>query len=192
LASTAARPSPSSRNSAVPARVSARIRIAAAIVVAVATFVGMIVLVIRIRSDDRGIGHVSFASTQPAVAPFGQFSETRVSVGSRCLRVLVASSPSQRVQGLREVRSLAPYDGMLFVFAGDSTASFTMAGTPTPLDITFFSGRRIPVDHKQMKPCVDGTDATCPEYDAKERYRYALEQPAGSPSASGTLGACSG
>ncbi len=88
------------------------------------------------------------------------------------------------------MQSLGAYDGMLFVFPGDSSAGFTMAGTPLPLDITFFSDRRIPVDHAQMKPCLRGTDATCPEYDAKERYRYALERPAGSSPASGALAAC--
>jgi uncharacterized membrane protein (UPF0127 family) len=160
------------------------------LVVALGALAGTIVLVVRIRSDESGTGRLNFASTRPAVAPFAEFSETRVAVDSRCLRVLVASSASQRVQGLRDVRSLAPYEGMLFVYPGDSTARFTMAGTPTPLDITFFSARGLPVERVRMAPCPDASDARCPEYGSKARYRYALEQPSGSASASGALGAC--
>jgi uncharacterized membrane protein (UPF0127 family) len=171
-------------------RVPARVRTAAAVVVALGAVVGMIALVVRIRSDESGVGSLSFASSRPAAAPLGEFSETRLAVGSRCLRVLVASSESQRVQGLRDVRSLAPYEGMIFVYPSDSSAHFTMAGTPTPLDITFFSARGVPVDHAQMTPCPAGNDATCPEYASKQAYRYALELPAGSGSAPGALGAC--
>lgn len=165
---------------------------AAAIVVALGALVGMIVLVVHIRADESGVGHLSFASTTPAVAPFSAFTETRVGVGGRCLRVLVASTPAQRTEGLRDVRSLAPYAGMLFVNRGDSTARFTMAETPTPLDITFFSSRGVLVDHAQMTPCPNGTDSTCPVYESKAAYRYALERLTGSASASasGSLGAC--
>ena len=178
------------------AQVPARVRVAAALVVALGALAAMIVLVGRIRSDESGTGRLNFASTRPAVAPFAEFSETRVAVDSRCLRVLVASTLSQRVQGLRDVRSLAPYEGMLFVYPGDSTARFTMARTPTPLDITFFSARGLPVDRVRMAPCPDASDARCPEYASRTRYRYALERPAGAASsgasatASGALGAC--
>ena len=168
----------------------ARVRNAAALVVALGALAGMIVLVVRIRTDESGVGRLKFAPTRPADAPFSEFSETRVSVDARCLRVLVASTPGQRVQGLRDVRSLAPYQGMLFVYPGDATARFTMAGTPTPLDITFFSARGVPVDRARMTPCRDRSDARCPEYASRTRYRYALEQPASSASASGALGAC--
>jgi uncharacterized membrane protein (UPF0127 family) len=95
--------------------------------------------------------------------------------------VLVASTETQRVQGLRGVRSLAPFEGMVFVFPRDTNARFTMADTPTPLDITFFSARGVPIDEVRMTPCPQGTDASCPEYASKDPYRYALERPAGSP-----------
>jgi uncharacterized membrane protein (UPF0127 family) len=163
---------------------------AAAIVVAVGALAGMVALVVHIRSDESGVGKLHFASTTPAVAPFAAFSEARVAVGSKCLRVLVASTPAQRNQGLREVTSLRPYDGMLFVNPADTTARYTMAQTPTPLDITFFSSSGVPVDDQQMTPCPNGTDATCPEYEAKDHYRYALERPTGSAPLSGSLGGC--
>jgi len=172
--------------------VSTRVRITAAIVVAVGALAGMVVLVVRVRSDENGVGHLRFAATSPASAPFGDFDEARVAVGGRCLSVLVALSPTQREQGLREVRSLGPYAGMLFVNRSDTNDRYTMADTPVPLDITFFSDTGVPVDRAQMAPCPGGTDATCPAYASKKRYRYALEQPAGSGTASGALGSCAG
>jgi uncharacterized membrane protein (UPF0127 family) len=165
-------------------------RIAVAVVVALGALAGMIAIVARIRADESTAGHLAFASSTPAAAPFGQFSEARVAVGPNCLRVLVASSVTQRVQGLRDVRSIAPYDGMLFVFPSDTDARFTMAATQLPLEARFFSARGTPVDDVSMSPCPKGSDATCPVYAAKSRYRYALERPAGSGAASGALGAC--
>lgn len=163
---------------------------AAAVVVALAALVGMIAIVVRLRADESTTGRLSFAASTPAAAPFAEFSEARVAFGARCLRVLVASSTAQRVQGLRDVRSIAPYDGMLFVFPSDTAARFTMANTPLPLDATFFSARGTPVDDVEMKPCPEGSDSTCPAYASKARYRYALERPAGSGASSGALGAC--
>ncbi len=154
---------------------SARVRVAAAAVVAVGALAGMVVLIMRIRADESGVGHLGFAATSPARPPFGEYDESRVAVGSEVLRVLVASDPATRAQGLRRVRSIAPYDGMLFVNRSDTGANFTMADTPMPLDIIFFSSAGTPVDHEEMEPCPGGTDATCPEYASKTRYRYALE-----------------
>jgi uncharacterized membrane protein (UPF0127 family) len=125
----------------------------------------------------------------PATAPFAMFGETRLALGSDCLRLLVAESKDQRVQGLRDVTSLAPYDGMLFVYDGDTDASFTMANTPLELDMTWLDADGQPVDHTVMTPCTDGTDATCPLYASKGKYRYALERPAPA-SGGGALGPC--
>ncbi len=167
-----------------------RVRIAAAAVVALGALAGIVALVVHIRSDESGVGRLHFAATSPAGAPFGEFDQTRVGLGSRCLRVLVALSPAQRTQGLRDVRSLAPYAGMLFVNPSLTTARFTMAGTPMPLEVIFFAADGAPVDDKKMEPCPQGSDATCPEYASRAPYRYALEQPTASAAASGTLGAC--
>jgi uncharacterized membrane protein (UPF0127 family) len=170
-------------------RVPARARIAAALVVALGALTAAVVIVVGIRSDESAVGRLGFASTTAAPAPFADFSQARVAVGGRCLHVLVATTENQRVQGLRGVRSL-PFDGMIFVFPGDTDAQFTMAETPTPLDITFFAKSGAPVDRTEMTPCPKGTDATCPAYASRKRYRYALERPPGSAAASGTLGPC--
>ena len=153
--------------------------------VAAAALVGMILILAR---DRGGSARLPFAAVTPAAAPFEEFGEARVGAGYRCLRVLVASNDAQRTRGLRDVRTLAPYDGMLFVNAHDTDARYTMASTPTPLDITWYAAAGTPVDHTTMTPCP-GTDATCPEYVSRARYRYALERPAGA-GGTGALAAC--
>jgi uncharacterized membrane protein (UPF0127 family) len=151
----------------------------------------MIVIIVTQVGGGGSKASLSFTSTTRAVPPFDAFDEGRVAVGDRCLRVLVAATEQLRQRGLRDVRSLAPYDGMLFVFPNDSDAHFTMANTPLPLDITWFAADGKPLDHARMSPCPQGTDATCPQYASKQRYRYALEQPAGAAGgASGPIGPC--
>jgi uncharacterized membrane protein (UPF0127 family) len=167
-----------------------RARLAIAAAVAIAALAGMVTIVLRSHTSSLGAARLPFASTSRAAAPFGAFDAARVALGSRCLRVLVASTPGQRSQGLREVTSLSPYDAMLFVFPSDSATQFTMAQTPTPLDITFFDAPGAPVDSTRMTPCPEGTDATCPKYSSQHRYRYALERPTGATSG-GALGGCS-
>jgi uncharacterized membrane protein (UPF0127 family) len=167
-----------------------RARKAAAALVAVCALVGLVLLVVHSRSGDDGTGHLRFASTSPAAAPFDAFEEARVAVGGKCLRVLVASTPEQRTQGLRGVTSLGPFEGMLFVNESDTGARYTMAGTPMPLAITFFDASGRPVDTTRMTPCPSGTDSTCPEYASRKRYRYALERPATAAPVTGALGSC--
>src|SRR5262249_51705718 len=117
-----------------------------------------------------------------ARAPFASLSAGTVRVGVRDLRVVVADTESEREQGLRGRRDASPYDGMIFVFPSDSTVAFTMAGVPAPLDIGFYGADGALVDQLRMEPCA-GTDATCPVYQARHPFRYALETaPDGLPS----------
>jgi uncharacterized membrane protein (UPF0127 family) len=131
----------------------------------------------------------ALATVTAADAPFAGFTATDVSVGGRCLRVVIADEEHERSQGLRSVTSLGPYDGMLFVNGEDTDTPYTMSGTRIPLRIVWYSARGEPVDATDMEPCPEG-DAACPSYAARVRYRYALETPAGG-SGSGALTACS-
>ncbi len=152
----------------------------------------MVLLVVHARAGpDAGTaaGTYPFGRLVPASAPFAAFSRSTVAVGDRCRAVLVATSHAQRVQGLRDVRSIDPYAGMVFVFAGDTSGAFTMAATRLPLDIVFYASDGTPVDRARMTPCPAGTDATCPAYRSRHEYRFALETPAGA-AAAGALGSC--
>jgi uncharacterized membrane protein (UPF0127 family) len=160
--------------------------------VALVTLLGIVALAVHaVRDDgDSESGEFRLAATEPAAPPFGAFSQSRLAVDRRCLRVLVASTSAQRIQGLRDVRDLGSYDGMLFVFGSDAFARFTMAQTPLPLDIGWYSADGRPVDRARMTPCPRGSDTNCPSYGPRHKYRYALETRAGALGA-GALSACS-
>lgn len=120
----------------------------------------------------------ALAAATPARAPFRGLTQTRISVGNKVLKVVVANTESERETGLRQRRDAAPYDGMLFVFPSDTSTAFTMSTVPVSLDIGFYDASGSVVDRLLMKPCA-GTDATCPRYVAKGLFRYALETTAG-------------
>src|SRR5262245_53745245 len=98
--------------------VSRRVRMIVAGVVAAAALAGMVVIIVHAVGDSDSDAHSGFSlrDSQSAAPPFSSFTEARVALDDKCQRVLIASKSSQRVQGLREVRSLGPYAGMLFVF----------------------------------------------------------------------------
>ena len=125
----------------------------------------------------------------PASPPFVGLTEARLALGDRCLKVVVADENTERIQGLRDVTDLGEYDGMLFVYSSDTDARFTMAGTPLPLDIAWYTADGEPVSSTTMRPCVQGSDSTCPVYASNRKYRYALETAAGN-GGSGAIGAC--
>ena len=132
---------------------------------------------------------VAIDNAEVASSPYTRFRAMDISVGKTCKRVLVASSETQRNQGLRNVTDLDPYAGMLFAFETDTAAQFTMANTKIPLDITFYDAQGKALTTRQMVPCP-GTDASCPTYGPDQYYRYALETEQGQMPA-GALSPCS-
>ncbi len=114
---------------------------------------------------------------QPPSGSAGEgFGEATISVGGESWPVLVADTPALRHQGLRGVSDLDGRQGMLFVFAGDSGAAFTMEDTLIPLDIAFFDADGALVDRLTMVPCPG---LPCPTYSAAGSFRFALETPTG-------------
>jgi uncharacterized membrane protein (UPF0127 family) len=170
--------------------VSTRGRLAIAVVVAISALTAAVLLAVRLLDSDDEVAAFDLGEVSPATERFSDFSETRVALDDDCLRVLLARTPTQRSQGLRGVRDLGPYDGMLFVHSSNATNSFTMADTLIPLDIAWYAADGSPVDRTRMEPCPDGTDGSCPSYSSDRAYRYALETAAGQLG-SGSLGACS-
>lgn len=92
--------------------------------------------------------------------------------------VLLAETNQQRERGLMEVTDLGGYAGMLFVWNEDSTSSFYMRNTPTPLSIAWVNAEGRQVSTADMAPC--GDTPNCPLYPAAGPYRFALEVPKGS------------
>jgi uncharacterized membrane protein (UPF0127 family) len=144
-------------------------------------FGGLVLLGVGIWLLVDGGRHVTATadlSRRAAAPPFGRFTETKVLVGGRALRVVVADDEAERVQGLRGRADLDGYDGMLFVFPSPTRTPFTMAGVPVPLDVGFYDGRGGAVGQLRMAPC-QGTDAACPVYDIDRVFSFAVETPAG-------------
>jgi uncharacterized membrane protein (UPF0127 family) len=91
--------------------------------------------------------------------------------------LLLAATQEQRNRGLMEVTDLAGYAGMVFAWTEDSTSSFYMRNTPTPLTIGWFDAEGGLVSTADMDPCGDAED--CPLYSATGPYRFAVEVPQG-------------
>ena len=91
-----------------------------------------------------------------------------------------ADTDSRREDGLRGVRALGPYAGMLFAQPRDTRIAFTMAGVTDPLEIAWYAndGARVATAH--LRPCPNG-GADCPLYESPRAYRAAIEVPGGHP-----------
>jgi uncharacterized membrane protein (UPF0127 family) len=97
-------------------------------------------------------------------------------VGEEPLTVLVASTPEQRAQGLRQVEDLEGYDGMLFAYDEPSSATYGMRDTLIPLDIWWFDAEGRLLGSTEMQPCVE---SNCTSYGSPGPIKWALETPLG-------------
>src|SRR3989344_2170112 len=69
--------------------------------------------------------------------------KTTVILKDTSLKVLVADNPYRHYKGLGGRTALAPYDGMLFVFAVPNKYGFVMRDTLFPIDIVWFLNWRL-------------------------------------------------
>ncbi len=158
----------------------ARLTIAAAI--AVLSAIGIVVLALQLRSHDDHASRLPVRFERRAAgAPFAGYGETRIDVDGRCRRVAVADTGPLRADGLRDHVNLGAYAGMLFVFDGDTKASFTMAGVTDPLEIAWYTADGTRVGGAHLAPCPDRGQADCPIYSSRRTYRLAFERRGGNP-----------
>lgn len=68
------------------------------------------------------------------------------------LKVEVASTPEQREKGLMNRTSLAPDQGMIFVWGHDVREGFWMKNTLIPLSVAFIAGNGTIVGIQEMAP----------------------------------------
>ncbi|AEJ61255.1 protein of unknown function DUF192 [Spirochaeta thermophila DSM 6578] len=85
------------------------------------------------------------------------------------LKVEVADTPAERERGLMGRMTLAPYDGMLFVFPRAYRAAFWMKDTPLPLSVAFIDEAGVIREIHHLVPF-----STVP-VQASVPVRYALE-----------------
>lgn len=116
------------------------------------------------RTSVSGFGSVAYRVRGGTDGTSGDANE-------RC--ALLAETSEQQQRGLMGRTDLGGYDGMLFRFSSDTTASFYMKDTLIPLSIAWFKADGSFVSTTDMEPCPDKVG--CPTYSATGPYRYALE-----------------
>ncbi|HWR97877.1 MAG TPA: DUF192 domain-containing protein [Candidatus Methanoperedens sp.] len=121
------------------------------------------------------------AADVPATAPL---SERRpVCIRGACFDAEIAVSAEERSRGLMFRTSLAPGNGMLFVFPREGRHGFWMKNTLIELDIVFIGADRRVVDvARRAPPC---RAEPCPQYFPAAPAAYALEIAGGRAAALG-------
>ncbi len=124
------------------------------------------------------------ASTRPIIPPFGT---ARFTVGTSPTEycALLASTTEAQVLGMQQRSDLGGYDAMVFAFDEDETVGFTNHFVPIDLDIGWYDKHGVVVDYTTMEKCPDGNN--CPDYTARDVFRYAVETPVGGLSALGLM-----
>jgi hypothetical protein len=98
----------------------------------------------------------------------------------------LATSASERFQGLMQRPHLDPKQGMLFMFESPGLHSFWMFNTLIPLDIIWLdSDRRIVFISADTPPCPAEQSTACPTYGGLQSAQFVLELAAGQAAANG-------
>lgn len=95
----------------------------------------------------------------------------RLTLDGEPVRPELALTSNTRSLGLMN-RRRAPVDGMLFVFPEPTNGGFWMKNTLVPLTIVFFNRDGERVRKLSMTPC---RSESCPIYEPRRTYRFALE-----------------
>ena len=85
-------------------------------------------------------------------AALEKFQMTQVRVGSQALKVELAITEPQRMQGLMYREKLGPNDGMLFVFDTPEYQSMWMKNTLVPLSVAFIAPDGTILNVEDMEP----------------------------------------
>ncbi|MCP2169285.1 DUF192 domain-containing protein [Goodfellowiella coeruleoviolacea] len=156
-------------------------------VLVLVTVLASAVLVLDLNRADSSTGQ------SPSVQNLAAFGEVpavvRAADGSeRVLCLLKADTAALRERGLMTVTdpNLNGYDGMLFMYASDTTGAFWMRNTPMPLSLAYLNASGQIVSTVDMEPCADSDQ--CPVYPPAGPYRYSLEVPQGGLSDIGLTG----
>lgn len=118
----------------------------------------------------------SLALAQPLPAPIKQadaFPKVQLMIGMNVIDASVAANEADREQGLMYRKSLAPNEGMLFVFDENAGHCFWMKNTLIPLSIAFISQDGTITDLDEME--AETTNNHCPTHNGV----YTLEMSKG-------------
>lgn len=102
-----------------------------------------------------------------------QLPRAQLTIGMYVIDAAVAATQAEREQGLMFRKSLAPNEGMLFVFGENAVHCFWMKNTPMPLSIAFIRADGTITDLDEMQ--AETQDNHCPSHNGV----YALEMSQG-------------
>lgn len=107
-------------------------------------------------------------------------SRAEITVGDTPMTVDLAQQPDEQTLGLGYRNSLAPVDGMLFVFPTSEPHTFWMKGMRFCLDIVWIEGGAITGAAESVCPDPAGTeDVDRERYASGQAVSFVLEVPAG-------------
>ena len=112
------------------------------------------------------LAFLAFACLARAQAPL---PVTQIRIAGHTLRVEVAATIEQRMQGLMFRNKLARNDGMVFVFDEPGYHAMWMKNTPLPLSVAFVDGEGRILNIADMEP------HTLDQHAAAGPARYAIE-----------------
>jgi uncharacterized membrane protein (UPF0127 family) len=101
------------------------------------------------------------------------FGNTKLTIGINIIHAEVAATSGQREQGLMFRKSMAPNDGMVFLFEKPQGVCMWMRNTLIPLSVAFIGADGRIVNIEEMKAQTD--DSHC----AKKDVPFALEMNSG-------------
>lgn len=104
------------------------------------------------------------------------FETKRILLGGKTITVEIADNDQRRVQGLMFRKSLAPDQGMLFIFDSERVLGFWMKNTLIPLSIGYFDSSKRLINVHEMTPEVAGrAEHQLKTYRSSRPALYALE-----------------
>ncbi len=109
----------------------------------------------------------------PPIKPADAFPKVQLMIGMNVINASVAANEADREQGLMYRKSLAPNEGMLFVFDENAGHCFWMKNTVIPLSIAFIRQDGTITDLDEME--AETTNNHCPTNNGV----YALEMSKG-------------
>lgn len=112
---------------------------------------------------------VSAALALAAVAAHAELPEISLTIGGHKIAAEVASTDSQRSQGLMHRRMLPENRGMLFVFPETALHGMWMMNTYIPLSVAFLDAKGVIINIADMEPHTRTT------HGATQPAKYALE-----------------
>ena len=103
------------------------------------------------------------------------FKTKKIKLGKKTITVEIADTNSKRTQGLMNRKKLKKDNGMLFIFNNEDYRRFWMKKTFIPLDIAYFSKKKILLEIYQAKPIKSIKQKSIPQYPSKNKAMYVLE-----------------